>query len=107
MEPTGSSSQDQPSESPPPRAFTQGVGTVFQVAGVGLFLVMMSVCCGSGLLSKDTATRVDLEQIGWHMPAPGWPLYSAQKAMSVSLTVAIVTGVAVAAIGLGLQAQRR
>lgn len=112
MEPTGSplSPQESPSQTgqtPPPRAFTQGVGTVFQVGGAGMFLLMMAVCCGSGLLSKDTATRVDLEQIGWHVPWPGWPMYSAQRAMSVALTVAIGLGVAAASFGLGMQAQRR
>ncbi len=109
MEPSGSSPSplNESQGSPPPRAFTQGVGTVFQVAGATMFLLMMAVCCGSGLLSKDTATREDLAQIGWHVPGPEWPLYSAQKAMSVALTVAIVAGVSVAAFGLGLQAQHR
>src|SRR5829696_4384711 len=37
---------------PPPRAFSQGVGQVFQVVGGLLFLCSSSICCGSSLLSK-------------------------------------------------------
>jgi hypothetical protein len=92
---------------PPPRAFTQGVGTVYQFVGVLLFLVMMSVCCGSGLMSMETAKREDLASVGWVLPLPGSPLYSAQKAISVAVTVAVGLGVALAAIGLGLQGMRR
>src|SRR5687767_12769376 len=40
---------DEPQQ-PPPRAFTQGVGLVFQTVGVTLFLVMFFTCCGSSLL---------------------------------------------------------
>src|SRR6185295_3364318 len=41
----------------PPRAFSQGVGTVFQVAGVLVFLYASFSCCGSGLLSREWATQ--------------------------------------------------
>ena len=44
----------------PPRAFTQGVGLVFQWLGVVMFLAFMFVCCSSGLLSKDVATHSSL-----------------------------------------------
>ena len=93
----------------PPRAFTQGVGLVFQVAGGTLFLAMMFVCCASGLLSKDWATKTELTKIGWHArgDAADVPTYSAQKAMTISLFSAIFFGIALAAIGLGLQAQHR
>ena len=84
----------------PPRAFTQGVGTVFQFVGVMLFLVSMFVCCGSGLVSKNVAQRHDLMQVGWGF-------YTAQQAISVSMTVAVFFGLALAGIGLGLQAQNR
>jgi hypothetical protein len=89
---------------PPPRAFTQGVGTVYQLVGVLLFVSMMFVCCGSALFSMQSASRPDLAAIGWHL---GPAMYSAAKATSVALAVAIGLGVAVASLGLGLQAMHR
>lgn len=93
----------------PPRAFTQGVGTVFQVAGVMLFLAMSSVCCGSSLLSKDWATNDRLTMIGWHVAGdvPGRPTYSAQRAMTISVFAGVFFGLALATAGLGMQAQHR
>jgi sensor histidine kinase YesM len=85
---------------PPPRAFTQGVGTVFQFVGVTMFLALFSTCCLSGLLSRESATHTDLTTIGWGN-------YSAQRAISISLIVGIVLSMAVAGLGLGMQAQRR
>jgi hypothetical protein len=99
---------DSPAPSPPPRAFTQGVGTVFQFVGVSLFLAMMLVCCGSGLLSKNVAERKDLTEIGWHLRAGGIDLfYSAQRAIICSVLGGVFFGVALAGLGLGLQAQHR
>src|SRR5258706_6205637 len=94
---------------PPPRAFTQGVGTVFQVGGVTLFLVMMSVCCLSSLLDKDFAARADRTQFGWHFPGDkaDEPSYSYARAMAVSVVLGVFFGMALAGVGLGLQAQRR
>lgn len=94
---------------PPPRAFTQGVGTVFQFVGVGLFLVMMFVCCGSGLLSKNVAERQDLTDIGWHfrLGTSGDVFYSAQRAIICSVFGGVFFGIALAGLGLGLQAQHR
>src|SRR5215217_3420222 len=95
-------------EAPPPRAFTQGVGTVFQFVGVLLFVGTMFVCCGSSLVSKDAAQRHDLMNIGWGSGAGGQGVfYSAQRAISLSVTLAVFFGLALAGIGLGLQAQRR
>ena len=91
--------------SPPPWAFTQGVGTVFQVAGVTLFIVTMGVCCLSSLLGKETAERQDLTHVGWRLP--GGHFYSAPRAMSVSVVVGLALGLGVASAGLGLQAVRR
>lgn len=85
---------------PPPRAFTQGVGTVFQFTGVILFLGFFFGCCFSGLLSKDTATQSSLMTVGWRT-------YSAQRALSICVVVGVGLGLALASIGLGLQAQRR
>jgi hypothetical protein len=100
---------DGPQATPPPRAFSQGVGTVFQAAGTTLFLAMLSVCCLSSLLSKQTAQRADLAGIGWRLPGqgPGQPLYSASIALSLSIVMGMLLGVALASSGLGLQAMRR
>jgi hypothetical protein len=91
---------ESPPPSPPPRAFTQGVGTVFQWFGVLLFLSTMFICCSSSLLSKDTATHSDWRSIGW-------PNYSAQFATTLTVTLGVFFGLALAGIGLGLQAQNR
>jgi hypothetical protein len=82
----------------PPRAFMQGVGTIFQFTGVIFFLTSMFVCCGSSLLSKDVAENSRLTTICWHS-------YSAQRAITVGLLASIFFGMALAGIGLGLQAQ--
>lgn len=93
---------------PPPRAFTQGVGTVYQFVGVTLFILSMVVCCGSSLLSKNVAERSDLMTIGWTIPLPGGDaFYSAQRAVTVSVLLAVFFGIALAGLGLGLQAQGR
>jgi len=52
--------EQKPQLEPPPRAFTQGVGTVFQFAGGILFIALSLACCGSGLLGKETWKREDL-----------------------------------------------
>ena len=94
---------------PPPRAFTQGVGLVFQVAGVLLFIVMSFICCGSSLLSKDWATGTTLTAIGWHRAGdvPGQPTYSAQRALTISVFAGVFFGLALASAGLGMQAAHR
>jgi hypothetical protein len=85
------------------------VGTVFQFVGVLLFVTSMFVCCGSSLVSKDVAQRHDLTAVGWSFggAGEGAVMYSAQRAISVSVTLAVFFGLALAGIGLGLQAQRR
>jgi hypothetical protein len=95
------------SAAPPPRAFTQGVGTVFQFTGVSLFLTLMFVCCVSGLLSPSTAIRKDLAGVGWGRNPDGSATYSAPRAMTVSLATGIFCGIALAGLGLGLQATHR
>ena len=96
-------------DSAPPRAFTQGVGTVFQVVGVSLFVLSMLICCGSGLVSKSVAERHDLMQVGWSLGRVGGApvFYSAQRAISLAVTLSVFFGLALAGIGLGLQAQNR
>jgi len=102
-------SQKNQSPQPPPRAFTQGVGTVFQFTGGILFIALSLACCGSGLLGRETWKRDDLMKVGWHWPgdAKDQPSYSAQRATSVSLIGGIGLALAVAGLGLGLQATRR
>jgi hypothetical protein len=89
--------------------FAQGVGTIFQFVGVTLFLISMFVCCSTSLLSKDTATHSNLTTIGWHRPGdpPDLPTYSAQRALTITLPAAICYGMALAALGLGLQTESR
>src|SRR6187455_1221047 len=94
-------------DTPPPRAFSQGLGTVFQFVGVLMFLGMSFVCCGSSLLSKETATHTNLTRIGWHYAgdAPDQPSYSAQRALTVCVFAGVFFGMALAGVGLGLQAE--
>jgi hypothetical protein len=98
-----------PPHQPPPRAFTQGVGTIYQFVGVITFLVFFFTCCFSSLVSKDKSMRNDLQKIGWHVASdqPARPVYSAQEAVAISLPLGVVLGLALAGIGLGLQAQKR
>src|SRR5688572_29235970 len=84
----------------PPRAFAQGVGQVYQVVGVVLFVTLMLVCCGSSLLSKDWATRTELTKMGWGS-------YTAQRALTISLFSGVFFSLGLAAAGLGLQAEHR
>jgi len=94
-------SSSEPSKTnPPPRAFTQGLGLVFQIVGCTLFLLFMFVCCGSTLLNKDFATHSNLTRIAWHG-------YSAQRALTISLFGGVFFGLALAGIGLGMQAEHR
>lgn len=94
---------------PPPRAFAQGVGTVFQVVGVLLFLFSSFVCCASSLIFRESPTKTDLIHIGWHLPGDpiDAPSYSAQKALTVCVFAPVFFGLALAGIGLGLQAEHR
>src|SRR5437762_3474163 len=109
MELSGQQPEQSQQPKSPPRAFTQGVGTVFQFTGGILFIVMSLACCGSGLLGKETWKREDLMRVGWHLPgdAADQPSYSALRASSISLIGGIGLALAVAGVGLGLQATRR
>lgn len=99
---------DPPPPPPPPRAFTQGVGTVFQFAGVTLFLVMSFVCCGSGLLSREWATQEMFTTTGLRLASgDAYPAYSVARAITVCVFGGVFFGVALATIGLGLQAEHR
>ena len=97
-----------PPSLPPPRAFTQGVGLVFQFVGVILFLVMFFTCCGSSLLSKDWATRSELTHIGWGESAETHQVaYSAQRALTICVFAGVCFGMALAGAGLGMQSGSR
>ena len=74
-----------------------------------MFIVLSLTCCGSGLLMKDTAQPKDLMRIGWHLPGDpaDRPFYSAQQATSTALVGGIAFALAIAGLGLGLQATRR
>ena len=97
----------QPKTPPPPRAFAQGVGTVFQFAGVVLFLTMSFICCGSGLLSREWATQERFRAIGLGAASRAEPLYSVAQAITTCVFGGVFFGVALAAFGLGLQAEHR
>ncbi len=60
----------------------------------------MFVCCASSLLSSSTAIRQDLTHIGWGE-------YSAQRGMTIALSTTVFFGIALAGLGLGLQATHR
>jgi hypothetical protein len=98
-----------PPHDPPPRAFTQGVGQVLQGIGVVIFLVMFFICCGSSLLSKDWATKTSLTQVGWGKSSvdPRQPAYSAQMALTICVFAGVFFGMALAGVGLGMQAESR
>lgn len=74
-----------------------------------LFLGSMFICCGSSLLSKESAARYDLTRIGWGMSnnVPSQPFYSVQMAITLCVFCGVMFGLALAGLGLGLQAQRR
>src|SRR3954454_14308026 len=94
-------------QTPPPHAFAQGTGTVFQFVGVTLFLISMFICCCTSLLSKDAATHSGLTAVGWHRAIDPMdrPFYSVQRALTISLPASLCYGMALAALGLGLQSE--
>ena len=92
---------------PPPRAFTQGVGTVFQLVGGLLFLGLIFTCCGSGLLSREWATQPHFATEGLRLDGNQAAVYSVGRAITICMFCGIFFGIACAAIGLGLQAEHR
>lgn len=99
-----------PEPSPPSQyPFTQGVGTVHQFVGVILFVISMFTCCCTGFFGKETAATNPLTTIGWHRSgdAADRPTYSVQRALTVTLPMSLTYGLALAAIGLGLQAENK
>jgi hypothetical protein len=94
-------------DAPPPRAFTQGVGTVFQLVGGLLFLALTFTCCASGLLSREWATQPQFATEGLRLEANDPPVYSVGRAITLCMFCGVFFGIACAAIGLGLQAEHR
>ncbi|MDQ3438889.1 MAG: hypothetical protein M3478_00905, partial [Planctomycetota bacterium] len=96
-----------PADPTPPRAFTQGVGTVFQVVGVLVFLTMFISCCGSGLLTREWATQPHFSSDGFRLSPNKPPTYSVGRAVTICVFCGVFFGLACAAVGLGLQAEHR
>jgi signal transduction histidine kinase len=80
---------------------------VMQFVGVTLFLGTMLACCGSALLPKQWTTSAQWGQIGWQLGSnePLRPRYSVQRAVTFAVTANVFFGVALAGLGLGLQAE--
>lgn len=99
---------DEPQEkpTPPPRAFTQGVGTVFQLTGVTMFLIFFFGCCFSALRSKEWGTAAWRGEVGLR-GASGKIIYSERQLLMLLVSGAVVFGLALAGIGLGMQALKR
>jgi hypothetical protein len=107
MEPTPPQAALPRPPSTPPRAFTQGVGTIFQLVGGLLFLALMFTCCGSGLLSREWATQPHFAAEGLRLAANQPPVYSVGRAITICMFCSVFFGIACATIGLGLQAEHR
>jgi len=98
------SPQDAPASSAsssPPRAFAQGVGLLCQTFGVLLFLSSCCVCSLSGAWDQPIIRPPQVVTLGTLLERP--------DAWAAMLTVftATLAGLALAAFGLGLQADRR
>jgi hypothetical protein len=97
-----------PQFTPPPRAFSQGVGTLFQTVGGLVFLAFTFFCCGSALASKEWATNPDRDKVGWGSSnITGRALYSARDWTIATVAGGVILGLATAGLGLGLQADKR
>jgi hypothetical protein len=74
-----------------------------------MFLASMFICCGSALVSKDKAEASDYSRRGWHLPGDpvDAPSISEQRMVAVAVPAGVFFGLAVASLGLGLQAQNR
>src|SRR5688500_7569785 len=93
---------------PPPRAFSQGVGTLFQTVGGLVFLAFIFFCFGFALTSKEWATIPARDTVGWgadHHSAR--PLSSAREWTTATVAGGVILGLAAAGLGLGLQADKR
>ena len=65
-----------------------------------MFVAAMFVGCASAFISKETATKTWLVNVGWSH-------YSAQMAVTYSLIASVFFGITLATLGLGMQAQNR
>lgn len=98
--------QPEPGPTPPPRAFAQGTGLVLQSVGFAMFLLTCCVCSTSFLWDTRPTRDQVLREVGQH--GLGDTLHDPAK-LGVALTIlsANVGGLALAALGLGLQSDRR
>lgn len=106
----GSDSIERGSSGDPPRAFAQGVGVVLQGLGVALFLSNCCLCSLAGLWDTNL-TSVEAREVMARDPElitqPGSYLRDpGRAAAAVTLLAATVGGLALAALGLGMQADR-
>lgn len=101
--------------SSPPRAFAQGTGVLLQTVGTLLFLSTCCVCSSSFLWDPVPAQSVTLERARQQMQEPRSPRWSlgqlrrepAKAGLAIMVMAMTVGGLALASLGLGLQADRR
>ena len=95
--------------SPSPRAFAQGVGVVFQTAGVIMALSSCVICALSGKWDpvSDRAQVLRQMQQGDMLGVPAERLWHEPARAGLMLTVVFTTvgGLALAGFGLGLQSE--
>ncbi|MCC6580319.1 MAG: phage holin family protein [Phycisphaeraceae bacterium] len=105
-----------PSDTPPPRAFAQGVGLLLQTCGVLMFLTTCCLCASSFLWDPIRSpgeavdqTPRDLQRLSQSPRVIAWrDLASDPGKNGLMLTIVTMTvgGLALASFGLGLQADR-
>jgi hypothetical protein len=100
-----------PPHSPPPRAFAQGTGWLLQTVGILLFAANCCVCSMTGLWDPVASRSDIIHQIdsGRQLGMTVQRLFENPAKAGYMLTVVASTvgGLAMAVLGLGLQADRR
>lgn len=96
---------------PPPRAFSQGTGVLLQTVGMALFLSSCCLCSLAGTWDTLLSRPEVLERLAANQPL-GVPIHAllrqpAHAGVMLMVMFTTVGGLAMAAFGLGLQAQRR
>jgi len=103
-------------QTPPPRAFSQGVGLLMQTVGVIMFLTTCCICGTSGLWDPARPPQEAIDQVPTDLQTPHVvsPLglddmleQPAKAGLMLLVVTMSVGGLAMAGFGLGLQAQRR
>lgn len=100
----------EPGAASPPRAFAQGVGVVLQGLGVFLALSNCCICSLAGLWDPNLTSTEARQVLADHPEVVTAPVSylrdPARAAIGVTLLVATVGGLTLAALGLGMQADR-